>query len=84
MRFRRVLHHLARSACGFKSLSSKVSPGGTFRPGVYGAENNEWITRWVESTAATADIAHEPEYLVTAFKNSGSVHVRSHKLIMVH
>jgi hypothetical protein len=32
---------------GFKSLASKVKPGGSVAAWIYGAENNEWITRWV-------------------------------------
>jgi SAM-dependent methyltransferase len=42
-----VLHHLPDPRGGFKSLSSKVKPGGHISAWVYGAENNEWITRWV-------------------------------------
>ena len=42
-----VLHHLPDPKGGFESLASKVSPGGHVSAWVYGAENNEWITRWV-------------------------------------
>jgi len=42
-----VLHHLPDPRSGFKSLTSKVKPGGHMSAWVYGAENNEWITRWV-------------------------------------
>jgi SAM-dependent methyltransferase len=42
-----VLHHLPDPRGGFKSLASKVKPGGHLSAWVYGAENNEWITRWV-------------------------------------
>ena len=42
-----VLHHLPDPRAGFKSLASKVKPGGHLSAWVYGAENNEWITRWV-------------------------------------
>jgi SAM-dependent methyltransferase len=42
-----VLHHLADPRGGFKSLVSKVKPGGTVSVWVYGAENNEWIVRFV-------------------------------------
>jgi len=42
-----VLHHLPDPRGGFKSLSSKVKPGGHISAWVYGAENNEWITRFV-------------------------------------
>src|SRR4030095_7620847 len=42
-----VLHHLPDPIGGFKSLLSKVKPGGHISAWVYGAENNEWITRCV-------------------------------------
>ena len=42
-----VLHHLPDPKGGFESLASKVSPGGHISAWVYGAENNEWITRLV-------------------------------------
>jgi len=42
-----VLHHLPNPKRGFESLASKVKPGGHISAWVYGAENNEWITRWV-------------------------------------
>jgi SAM-dependent methyltransferase len=42
-----VLHHLPDPRGGFKSLASKVKPGGEISAWVYGAENNEWITRFV-------------------------------------
>lgn len=42
-----VLHHLPDPRAGFLSLTSKVRPGGHIAAWVYGAENNEWITRWV-------------------------------------
>ena len=42
-----VLHHLPDPHRGFLSLASKVKPGGHLSAWVYGAENNEWITRWV-------------------------------------
>jgi SAM-dependent methyltransferase len=42
-----VLHHLPNPKLGFESLASKVKPGGHISAWVYGAENNEWITRWV-------------------------------------
>jgi SAM-dependent methyltransferase len=42
-----VLHHLPRPRAGFLSLASKVRRGGHISAWVYGAENNEWITRLV-------------------------------------
>ncbi|HXD29777.1 MAG TPA: methyltransferase domain-containing protein [Pyrinomonadaceae bacterium] len=42
-----VLHHLPDPRGGFKSLAAKVKAGGNLSAWVYGAENNEWITRWV-------------------------------------
>ncbi|MEP6707913.1 MAG: methyltransferase domain-containing protein [Pyrinomonadaceae bacterium] len=42
-----VLHHLPDPRAGFASLASQVKPGGHISAWVYGAENNEWITRFV-------------------------------------
>ena len=42
-----VLHHLPDPRGGFVSLAAKVKTGGHVSAWVYGAENNEWITRWV-------------------------------------
>jgi len=42
-----VLHHLPRPRAGFIALSAYVKAGGHLSAWVYGAENNEWITRWV-------------------------------------
>lgn len=42
-----VLHHLPDPRAGFLSLASKVKPGGHITAWIYGAENNEWITRFV-------------------------------------
>ena len=42
-----VLHHLPDPRGGFLSLASKVKPGGHLTGWIYGAENNEWIVRFV-------------------------------------
>jgi SAM-dependent methyltransferase len=42
-----VLHHLPDPRAGFRSLASRVRPGGHISAWVYGAENNQWITRYV-------------------------------------
>lgn len=42
-----VLHHLPDPKGGFESLASKVKPGGSISAWIYGAENNEWITKFV-------------------------------------
>lgn len=43
-----VLHHLPEPRAGFKSVLSRVRPGGHISAWVYGAENNEWIVRYVD------------------------------------
>ena len=43
-----VLHHLPDPRAGFRSLASKVKVGGNISAWVYGAENNEWITRFID------------------------------------
>ena len=42
-----VLHHLPDPRGGFKSLAGKVKAGGHLSAWVYGAENNEWITSFI-------------------------------------
>jgi SAM-dependent methyltransferase len=42
-----VLHHTPDPKKSFVSLASKVKSGGHISAWVYGAENNEWITRFV-------------------------------------
>src|SRR5256714_591936 len=44
-----VLHHLPDPRGGFKSLVSKVKSGGHVSAWVYGAENNGWLGRLVNS-----------------------------------
>ena len=43
-----VLHHLPDPRGGFKSLAGKVKAGGHLSAWVYGAENNQWITRFID------------------------------------
>lgn len=45
-----VLHHLPDPRGGFKSIVSKIRPGGHMSAWVYGAENNQWIVRLVNPT----------------------------------
>jgi SAM-dependent methyltransferase len=42
-----VLHHTPDPKKAFLSLAAKVKTGGNISAWVYGAENNEWITRFV-------------------------------------
>jgi SAM-dependent methyltransferase len=42
-----VLHHTPDPKGAFVSLASKVKKGGHISAWIYGAENNEWITRFV-------------------------------------
>jgi SAM-dependent methyltransferase len=43
-----VLHHLPDPRAGFVALAAKVKQGGHISAWIYGAENNQWITRWVD------------------------------------
>src|SRR6266550_1677001 len=42
-----VLHPLPDPRAGFRSLASRVKTGGHISAWVYGAENNGWITRYI-------------------------------------
>lgn len=43
-----VLHHTPDPKKAFLNLASKVKKGGHVSAWVYGAENNEWITRYID------------------------------------
>lgn len=43
-----VLHHTPDPKAAFVSLASKVKKGGHVSAWIYGAENNEWITKYVD------------------------------------
>jgi SAM-dependent methyltransferase len=43
-----VLDHIPDPLEGFRSIASRLKPGGRLSVWVYGAENNEWITRFVD------------------------------------
>ena len=43
-----VLDHVPDPLAGFQSIASKIVPGGHMSVWVYGAENNGWITRFVD------------------------------------
>ncbi|HKR60962.1 MAG TPA: methyltransferase domain-containing protein [Pyrinomonadaceae bacterium] len=43
-----VVHHLEDPEAGFRSLASRIKPGGHLSVWVYGAENNRWITRLID------------------------------------
>jgi SAM-dependent methyltransferase len=59
-----VLHHLPDPRAGFKSLASKVKQGGHLTAWVYGAENNEWITRWVNPLRESLTSRINPQALL--------------------
>jgi SAM-dependent methyltransferase len=63
-----VIHHLPNPEAGFQRLSSVVRPGGRVVVWVYGKENNEWITRWVDPlrTNVTARIPSKALWALTA------------------
>jgi SAM-dependent methyltransferase len=43
-----VLHHTPDPGCGFGALARTLAPEGVLVTWTYGAENNEWITRYVD------------------------------------
>jgi SAM-dependent methyltransferase len=66
-----VIHHMPDAAEGFRAYSRHVRPGGTVHAWVYGAENNGWITRFVDPvrTRVTSHlpppVLHEMSRLLT-------------------
>ena len=43
-----VIHHMPNARDGFHAYSRHVKPGGTVHAWVYGAQNNQWITDFVD------------------------------------
>jgi SAM-dependent methyltransferase len=63
-----VLHHLPDPKGGFLSLVSKVRAGGDISAWVYGAENNEWITRYVNPLRERVTSRISPKILLQLSK----------------
>lgn len=59
-----VLHHTPDPKKAFTLLASKVKKGGAISAWIYGAENNEWITRFVDPirTGFTSKISQPTLY----------------------
>ena len=76
-----VLHHLPDPRGGFKSLSSKVKPGGHISAWVYGAENNEWITRWVNPLRHRLTSRMNPRALLQLSKIPAAIMFAATKLV---
>ena len=76
-----VLHHLPNPRGGFKSLASRVKPGGHISAWVYGAENNEWITRWVNPLRKRLTSRMNPRTLLQLSKLPAAMMFAATKLI---
>ena len=76
-----VLHHLPDPRGGFKSLASKVKAGGHISAWVYGAENNEWITRWVNPLRRGLTSRMNPHALLQVSKLPAAIMFAATKLI---
>lgn len=76
-----VLHHLPDPRGGFKSLASKVKPDGYISAWVYGAENNEWITRWVNPLRERLTSQMNPDALLQLSKVPAAMMFVATKLI---
>jgi SAM-dependent methyltransferase len=76
-----VLHHLPDPRGGFNSLVSKVKPGGHISAWVYGAENNEWITRWVNPLRERLTSRMNPRTLLQLSKVPTAIVFAATKLV---
>lgn len=63
-----VLHHLPDPRAGFRSLASKVKEGGHVSAWIYGAENNGWITRFVNPIRERVTARINPRILLQLSK----------------
>lgn len=68
-----VLHHTPDPKGAFVSLAGKVKRGGHISAWVYGAENNEWITRYVDPvrTGFTSQISQPVLYQLSKLPTLG-------------
>ncbi len=68
-----VLHHTPDPKRAFVSLAGKVRPGGHISAWVYGAENNGWITRFVDPvrTRFTSQISQPVLYQLSKLPTLG-------------
>lgn len=76
-----VLHHLPDPRGGFKSLASKIKAGGHLSAWVYGAENNEWITRWVNPLRGRLTSRMNPRLLLQLSKVPTAIVFAATKLV---
>ena len=63
-----VLHHLPDPKAGFLSLAAKVKPGGHISAWVYGAENNDWIIKFVNPVRTSITSRMDPKALLQLSK----------------
>lgn len=68
-----VLHHTPDPKKAFESLASKVKKGGQISAWVYGAENNEWISKYVNPvrTGFTSQISQPLLYQLSKLPTLG-------------
>ncbi len=68
-----VLHHTPDPKGAFVSLASKVKAGGSISAWIYGAENNEWITNFVDPlrTGFTSKISQPALYQLSKLPTLG-------------
>ncbi|HMJ26427.1 MAG TPA: methyltransferase domain-containing protein [Pyrinomonadaceae bacterium] len=76
-----VLHHLPDPRGGFKSLAAKIKAGGHISAWVYGAENNEWITRWVNPLRHRLTSRMNPSLLLQLSKVPAAIVFAATKLV---
>ena len=68
-----VLHHTPDPKKAFISLAGKVKKGGSISAWIYGAENNEWITKYVDPvrTSFTSQISQAVLYQLSKLPTLG-------------
>ncbi len=76
-----VLHHLPKPQAGFAALAAKIKPGGHLSAWVYGAENNAWITRWINPLRERITSRISPRTLLHVSKLPTSILYAATKLV---
>lgn len=76
-----VLHHLPQPQAGFASLAAKIKSGGHLSAWVYGAENNVWITRWINPLRKKITSRISPRSLLHVSKLPAAILYAATKLV---
>ena len=76
-----AIHGVPDPRAGFVALAAKVRSGGHISAWVYGAENNEWITRWIDPLRKNITSRINPRALLQLSKLPAAILYATNKTI---